>query len=103
MGVLMAAVPSGPNWTPPPTIPIKKNGNQIDPSLCQVCITVLPYLSLNSVMYRLFTAKLVELVVTQQHNKFALSEIVIKIDILGRGVKLVSLGTAATNRPIMSG
>jgi hypothetical protein len=24
MGLLVAAVPSGPNWTPPPTIPIKK-------------------------------------------------------------------------------
>jgi hypothetical protein len=26
---LVAAVPSGPNWTPPPTIPIKKNGSSI--------------------------------------------------------------------------
>jgi hypothetical protein len=24
IGLLVAAVPSGPNWTPPPTIPIKK-------------------------------------------------------------------------------
>jgi hypothetical protein len=24
MGLLVAAVTSGPNWTPPPTIPIKK-------------------------------------------------------------------------------
>jgi hypothetical protein len=26
VGLLVAAVPSGPNWTPPPTIPIKKKG-----------------------------------------------------------------------------
>jgi hypothetical protein len=25
IGLLVALVPSGPNWTPPPTIPIKKN------------------------------------------------------------------------------
>jgi hypothetical protein len=25
IGLLVAAVPSGPNWTPPPIIPIKKN------------------------------------------------------------------------------
>jgi hypothetical protein len=24
IGLLVSAVPSGPNWTPPPTIPIKK-------------------------------------------------------------------------------
>jgi hypothetical protein len=40
IGLLVAAVPSGPNWTPPPTIPIKRKLKFSMSKLNRICVSI---------------------------------------------------------------